>query len=611
MSIDEDQAEFEVNWWRRVSVRIGFGVLAVTATTLISIGWLINSHEQELFREQHTANAHAISRVIVDRLADRMMVGGGASVWTNVSEEAAHFVKTTGVTRIFLVSVTGQVKVVTDPAFRASVLALPANPEQADAQETTGDDGLRWLRVVHPVVTRPGCIGCHGQADAVRGQKVRGYVVVDFDLGPLERTAEHRRSEIVTIGVVSGFVLLALIFWLFEHSVMRAIMSVVTAAGRLANGDLHARADVADHNELGQLARRFNTMAGRIEGQVARLEASNLESALLYELVVEVSRSIEVTDVASTIVKVLVQNLQPERIVFYAATAEGHWVCAARTDERPKTCEGDLEAALVAWPESLAQTLDGFDRDLVTGACHDGELKVLGNGATRQFAMPLITEHRLIGLLVCTLSWQRIRVQKELLGNLAAHLTLALENALHYTGAVTDMLTRLRNKGYGLARLEEAVYSAQRQNLGLALAMLDIDLFKRINDSRGHPVGDLVLREIGRRIQHSIRKADVPVRFGGEEFMVILPQALAEKLGDIGERLRAAVADVPVVIDQSGTAIPVTLSVGIAVFKTGSDTAATLLERADQALYRAKRGGRNRVEIDFGGAERDGAPGRV
>jgi diguanylate cyclase (GGDEF)-like protein len=598
------QTDFGVDWWHRVSVRIGISVVVVTAATLGAIGWLIDTNEEELFRQQHTANAHAIARVIVDKLADRMMAGGGATTWASVAEEAARFVETAGVGRIHVVSVGGQIKVATDTTEQNHAHALSsARVGGEDAQETVGGDGSRWLRVVHPIKPRPGCLACHGAADAAQGQKVRGYVVVDFDLSPLENTSEHRRNEIVTVGVFSGAALLVLIFWLFERSVMRPIAVIVAAAARLARGDLRARAGVRAPDELGRLAQQFNNMAGRIENQVARLEASNLESALLYELVVEVSRSIEVTEVAATIVKVLAQNLQPTHIAFFGTTPEGHWTCARGTEERATLCEGDLADAIGQWMDPVAQILEGFDRELVTSACRDGELKVKGVPGVREFAVPLIAERRLIGLLACRLDPARFRIQRELLGNLAAHLTLALENALHYTGAVTDMLTRLRNKGYGLARLEEAVYSAARQKQSLALAMLDIDLFKRINDSRGHPVGDLVLREVGSRIQHNIRKADVPVRFGGEEFMVILPQTLPEKLFEIGERLRLAIADVPVVIDQSGTAIPVTVSVGLAVFVPGKDTAASLLERADQALYRAKRGGRNRVELDGGEAD--------
>lgn len=590
--------DFEVDWRHRVSVRIGISVVAVTAAALFGIGWLIDSNEEELFRQQHTANAHAVARLIVDKLSDRMMAGGGATTWSSVTDEAARFVETAGVGRIHVVSVGGLVKVATDTTATDHAHALPVAVEGEDAREIGGNGGSHWLRVVHPITPRPGCLPCHGAADAALGQKVRGYVVVDFDLSPLERTAEHRRNEIITVGLASGAILLALIFWLFERSVMSPISVIVAAAARLSRGDLRARADVGVPNELGRMAQQFNTMAGRIEEQVARLEASNLESALLYELVVEVSRSVEVTEVAGTIVKVLAQNLQPTRIAFFGTTPEGHWICSRDTEGQSTVSDGDLADAVEQWSAPIAQMLDGFSRELIASACRDGELKVAGAPGVSEFAMPLIAERRLIGLLVCRLGPARFHIQRELLGNLAAHLTLALENALHYTGAVTDLLTRLRNKGYGLARLEEAVYSAARQKQGLALAMLDIDLFKRINDSRGHPVGDLVLREVGSRIQRNIRKADVPVRFGGEEFMVILPQTLPEKLFEIGERLRLAIADVPVVIDQSGTAIPVTVSVGLAVYLPGKDTAASLLERADQALYRAKRGGRNRVELD-------------
>jgi len=175
-----------------------------------------------------------------------------------------------------------------------------------------------------------------------------------------------------------------------------------------------------------------------------------------------------------------------------------------------------------------------------------------------------------------------------------------VENSRNYTGAVTDPLTRCRNRRYGLARLDEAAYASRRHEIELAVAMLDIDHFKRINDSHGHPAGDQVLRETARRLMDTIRKADVPIRYGGEEFLVILPQTREEDLAAVGERLRAAVGAAPVRVVLPGNVvleIAVSVSVGLASYRGEGDEADALIARADQALYRAKAGGRNRVEV--------------
>jgi two-component system cell cycle response regulator len=189
-------------------------------------------------------------------------------------------------------------------------------------------------------------------------------------------------------------------------------------------------------------------------------------------------------------------------------------------------------------------------------------------------------------------------VQRELLIHLGANLALAAANSRNYSGAITDSLTRLRNKGYGLVRLDEAVYTAKRYRTGLALAMCDIDFFKRVNDVHGHQTGDAVLKEVSRRIAASLRRSDIAVRYGGEEFMVIIPQATAEATAAIGEKIRQAIAAAPVEMGVGQDSIAVTLSVGVTAFHAETDTAESLIARADAALYSAKRGGRNRVEVD-------------
>lgn len=124
--------------------------------------------------------------------------------------------------------------------------------------------------------------------------------------------------------------------------------------------------------------------------------------------------------------------------------------------------------------------------------------------------------------------------------------------------------------------------------------MCDIDHFKRINDMHGHVLGDAVLKEVSRRIRASVRKSDVVVRYGGEEFMIIVPGTADNFLSTIGEKIRAAVSASPV--SQAG--VQVTISVGATEFRPGVETAETLIERADRALYRAKEAGRNSVIVD-------------
>ncbi|HZT25615.1 MAG TPA: PleD family two-component system response regulator [Pseudolabrys sp.] len=161
--------------------------------------------------------------------------------------------------------------------------------------------------------------------------------------------------------------------------------------------------------------------------------------------------------------------------------------------------------------------------------------------------------------------------------------------------AITDALTGLFNRRYMETHLATLVEQAASRGKPLALLILDIDYFKAINDGYGHDAGDDVLREFALRIRKSIRNIDLACRYGGEEFVIVMPETDMAVATMVAERIRRRIAGEPFVIQQGVRNLDVTISVGIAAFDGAKDTAAAVLKRADTALYRAKRDGRNRV----------------
>ncbi len=164
--------------------------------------------------------------------------------------------------------------------------------------------------------------------------------------------------------------------------------------------------------------------------------------------------------------------------------------------------------------------------------------------------------------------------------------------------AITGALTGLFNRRYMESHLASLLEQASARGKPLAVLVLDIDYFKSINDSHGHDAGDDVLREFALRIKRSIRGIDLACRFGGEEFVVVMPETDIAVAAMVAERLRRRIAAEPFAINAGGNSIPVTISIGIAALRGAEDNAASVLKRADQALYRAKRDGRNRVVPD-------------
>lgn len=164
--------------------------------------------------------------------------------------------------------------------------------------------------------------------------------------------------------------------------------------------------------------------------------------------------------------------------------------------------------------------------------------------------------------------------------------------------AITDALTGLYNRRYMESHLATLVEQAAARGKPLTALVLDIDYFKSINDSHGHDAGDDVLREFAVRVRKSIRGIDLACRYGGEEFVIVMPETDMAVATIVAERLRRRIASESFPISKGTRAIDVTISIGIATLDTADDNAASILKRADQALYRAKRDGRNRVVAD-------------
>lgn len=161
--------------------------------------------------------------------------------------------------------------------------------------------------------------------------------------------------------------------------------------------------------------------------------------------------------------------------------------------------------------------------------------------------------------------------------------------------AVTDQMTGLFNRRYLTSQLEPLVQRAARGGEPVSLLVADIDYFKRINDGFGHDVGDEVIKEFAARLATNFRPMDIACRYGGEEFVVVMPGTRGDYACLVAERLRRHVAGSPFPIRGGAERIDVTVSIGVAVSMLGSDSADRLIKRADEALYKAKQTGRNRV----------------
>jgi two-component system cell cycle response regulator len=243
-------------------------------------------------------------------------------------------------------------------------------------------------------------------------------------------------------------------------------------------------------------------------------------------------------------------------------------------------------------------------------AC-DHQLICPNAGDAKSIAMiPLSHRGKLLGSInLCSndpLRFTHVHAS-DFLAHLGVIASFCIENTINRArllrSGFTDMLTGWNNRRYLMVRLGEELARAKRDCATLVCLMLDIDHFKRVNDTWGHAAGDAVLRELAQRIDSQVRASDVAARYGGEEFVVLLPNTTVDAASRLAERIRIAVSDAPIEL-PCGEAITITASIGIAEVSPGPESnelktmGESLIARADVALYAAKSAGRDQVVVE-------------
>ena len=228
------------------------------------------------------------------------------------------------------------------------------------------------------------------------------------------------------------------------------------------------------------------------------------------------------------------------------------------------------------------------------------------NGISPDFVAPVAINGNVVGILVVASSIVQSRDEipfvsmiAELLGNAYKHTTEI--ESVEYSASI-DPLTKLFTRGHFAQRFEMEIRQAKNYAHPLSLFLLDIDHFKNINDTHGHSAGDLILMKLGQILRQSVRSSDVAARFGGEEFVVLMMSAGKEQALNMSENLRNIVESTEFRTPGLQSPLKVTISGGVATYPADGDSTTDLLRKADEALYKAKQTGRNRIVLapEFG-----------
>jgi diguanylate cyclase (GGDEF)-like protein len=345
-------------------------------------------------------------------------------------------------------------------------------------------------------------------------------------------------------------VLVAIVAYVEGWTIVRRLRSLVAAARGLAHGRLEERAPVHGRDEFAELGHAFNDMADQLQERLAELES---ERERLREVFARFGDALSATHDPDQLLRVVLDA------TVEATVARG----AALIDDRGGLTQvGDLDGGR-----------DRLELPLIAGTSSFGTLVLVGD----KFG----SEERLTAT------------------SLAAHAVVALENArLHRIverQALVDGLTGLANRRHCEEALKAELSRARRFGTPLTAVLADLDDFKEVNDDYGHATGDVVLREFAAVLRENLRDADIAGRWGGEEFLVLLPGTDAEGGARLAERIRVALEE-RTILGGDGAPVRVTCSAGVATLPPAPDVE-TLVAWADGALYRAKRAGKNRVEV--------------
>lgn len=415
----------------------------------------------------------------------------------------------------------------------------------------------------------------------------------------VQQFEQNSRDDALDLALLQGVMLLLVLpigvagLTLIRRGVTRPLRGFIEATEEIAAGAYDRRVAAVSRDELGELGDNFNRMVEAVEERAVQLHALN-EAALAVT-----TSSLSLKDILAEIMRrgILLSGVQASCIAFYDQEVKRftEWVThglSAHFVENMTFRPGGLAEEAFAGSYVLSDDRPQTRHKLSKLVREEGLLSFL--------CLPLTGHARRLGV-ICFYRRDRdsfTPAEIELLTTFASLAAGAIENARLYerlaSEARTDLLTGLGNRRMFEVRLSEEMQRAQRYGKPFSLALLDIDHFKRVNDTYGHDAGDAVLKSLAVVLTGQVREADFVARYGGEEFMLLMPETDATGARLVTERLRQAVAGRPFRL-PNGQEIGLTVSLGIVCFPQSGDGAAEMLQRADQALYSAKRAGRNRV----------------
>ena len=444
---------------------------------------------------------------------------------------------------------------------------------------------------------------------------VVGFVVVGVFLGD---EPDAVRRQVIFVAIAGGACTVAAValgtWFIVERKLARRLRELTESVRAAEKGKFLRRAHDASDDELGVLSRAFEHMIGQITDLSVAVIDGDRELAMTrrelklkeaLELLFELTQSLSSDPEGETeaIVRAIPARVAPSlgvgEMAILIADERGQRLTVRAThgfpeDQDPTGMTFDVREGVVGRVAETLATLYIPDTSRDERYLHyKGKRRADGSFV----CVPMLSKGKLLGVFNALrpgadgFAAADVRLLESLAGAAALAIAHAQMTARLRDLATTDELTGVPNRRQLMERLAREVDRSQRGGKPLAALMLDIDLFKHINDELGHQRGDEVLRAVAQELARSVRRMDAVARYGGEEFVVLLPETAAEPAFAVAEKLRLAIEAL------SFPDLSVTVSIGVAVLPDHAPDADSLLGAADRALLTAKRTGRNRVVL--------------
>lgn len=530
----------EQGWMYPLKRRILFGILGVLILLVIITVFFIAAMLRKNLLEDSTLHTRELSSAISASIRSLMLVRNPDMIQSTVEGIGKG---DSSVVRAFILDKSGRVAYSSDKKDIGKVIDRYAEISCHGCHRKTGappsdhttvveeGGGAGLHRHVDAIYNEQECYGCHA-----RTERVIGKLIIDRSLRGTSKTIVAIEAVIFGSGLLCIVVLVPFLSRIVSRGVNKYIDEILS-----------------QHEEL----------------------------RMLYIIIERLSKTIDLDELKLIVIRLIRESFDPDEIdlVFHKHYRDPRitvWSRESDSVSRKKFEKGDA-----VWP-LIERWIDG---KLL-------QEEISGDG--RQVYMPISrggTSHALI------IASRRERPFDpkglKILKIMSSHISVAFENALLYHLAITDELTALYTNRHFRSSIERNFADYARYEERFSLLMIDIDHFKKVNDTYGHMTGDSVLKDVSRSILISIRDNDLAFRYGGEEFAVILPATDAEGAKVVAGRIREEIGSR--VFEEGTLNLKVTVSIGVASCPAHARTIRDLIGLADQALYEAKRSGRNRV----------------